>query len=179
MPLVALNKQTNERICILEHPEPRMTIRKEGLVCPYCHEPFLIVAGVQKQNHFRHKSVCTFTEYEAHPESEEHLYAKSIVRNALKEKYIGTKVEIDLEVPIPEAKRIADIMISYPMGWRRAYEIQLSPITPFNLEKRINDYRNAGVDVIWYFGKHAATASSAAICSKLQTEYSFIDFRYS
>jgi competence CoiA-like predicted nuclease len=176
MPLVALSKQTNERICILDHQDPRLTVEKNGLVCPFCGEPVVIVTGVRRINHFRHKATCSFMEYGSNPESDEHLYAKYQIRESITNQTKGTGVIVDLEVPIPEVKRIADVMVTYPMGWRVAYEIQLSAITPVKLQNRIIDYRNAGVDVVWLFGRHAATESSAIVCRSESCAFMFIEF---
>lgn len=177
MPLIALNKNTNERICILDHEDPRLTINKKELVCPFCGEPMMIVTSVIRINHFRHKSQCSFSGYASNPESDEHLYAKAQVRDSLLRTNKGTGITVDLETPIHEAKRIADVMMTYPMGWRVAYEIQLSPITPTKLKERIADYRNAGVDVVWMFGRHAATQSSAIVCREESCPFVFIEFK--
>ena len=45
-----------------------------------------------------------------------------------------SQVSLQYEVRIPEIKRIADIMVTFPFGWQIAHEIQLSPISIENLK---------------------------------------------
>ncbi len=70
--------------------------------------------------------------------------------------------QIEYEFPIPEVRRIADVVAKFPNGWIVAHECQLASITVEELEKRTEDYLYAGVDVIWWLGK-AADASPISI----------------
>jgi len=107
--------------------------------------------------HFFHQRSCT-SDYQYHPETPEHLAGKSFIAKYVLPKLNEYAIFNHLfEEPLHEVKRIADIVIKFPMGWWVAHEIQLSAITPEELEERTRDYLNAGVDVIWWLGKSANT----------------------
>ena len=61
-------------------------------------------------------------------------------------------------------RRIADVAVLFPNGWRVAHECQLAAITTQELTQRTEDYLHAGVDVIWWLGKSAATPANIAWC---------------
>ncbi len=112
--------------------------------------------------HFRHKpnSPCK-SDYDRHPESYEHLFFKKLLSEKLSQEfseYLNAK-QI-LEYPIREVKRIADLVFQFPNGWLVAHEVQLSSITTEELQTRTNDYRNAGVDVVWWLGQSANTETN-------------------
>lgn len=71
-----------------------------------------------------------------------------------------TSVVFEYEVPLPEIRRVADLLLTFPMGTRLAYEIQLSAITTEELERRSDDYARAGIDVVWWLGKSADTLAN-------------------
>ena len=84
MPLIAKNKQTGERVNILEYRNPREEFQKGDLVCPLCDCELIIVAGVVRINHFRHKSISPCkSDYDRHPESYEHLFFKKLLSEKL------------------------------------------------------------------------------------------------
>lgn len=176
MPFVALDRNTEQRIDITRIINPRHVLKAVDLICQLCGEPMIVVAGYKRIHHFRHRSECG-SEYEAHPESYEHLQTKYFIsRNVsqVMDEYSG--VSFDLEVKIPEAKRVADILFTFPNGWRIAHEIQLASITRETLEQRTDDYLRAGIDTIWWLGKSADTHSNRIWCSErfgfvLQVEY--------
>jgi competence CoiA-like predicted nuclease len=76
--------------------------------------------------------------------------------------------DIELEVPIDmkwrARGRVIDILVTWPMGWREAHEIQLSAITPQALEERTDDYLRSGIDVIWWIGNRANTKENKDWC---------------
>jgi competence CoiA-like predicted nuclease len=160
MPFIALHKDTRERIDITTIENPRLVLQSGDCICQLCDTPMIIKAGQIIRAHFAHGSACP-TEYESHPESQEHREAKIFLASHLREafaEYIDAKIEY--EVPIPEVKRIADLLATFPMGWRVAHEIQLASITTETLEARTNDYLRAGVDVVWWLGKSANTPAN-------------------
>ena len=160
MALVARNTKTQERVCILDYPDPRNQLKQDEMVCQLCTGAMIIKAGMIKQHHFAHKHICT-SDFESHPESEEHLFFKKILSEQLGEHISEyTKAKPQLEYPIKEVKRVADIVFAFPNGWLVAHEIQLASITNEELEKRTNDYREAGVDVIWWLGNNANTPAN-------------------
>jgi competence protein CoiA len=104
---------------------------------------------------FYHKSECT-CDFERHPDGPDHRRCKKTVAQKLKSELKEySTAEIIYEHPIKEAKRIADIIMKFPNGWMVAHEIQLSHITIELLEKRTEDYLNAGIDIVWWLGKSA------------------------
>lgn len=162
MGLVARNKITNELVNIFEYENPRKELVKEDLECHLCGRDLIIKAGLIRIKHFAHKpdSPCT-CDYSRHRESYEHLFFKKLLSEKLGgefSEYLDVKPK--LEYPIHEVNRIADIVFEFPNGWLVAHEIQLSSITIEDLEKRTNDYRNAGVDVVWWLGKSADTENN-------------------
>jgi competence protein CoiA len=162
MGLVAKNKRTDELIYIFDYKNPRSELKKDDLVCHLCGGELIIKAGLVRIKHFSHKpnSPCS-CDYERHPESEEHLFFKRLIATQLSrefEEYLNAKPL--LEYPVHEVRRVADMVFAFPSGWLVAHEIQLSSITTEQLEQRTNDYRNAGVDVIWWLGKSADTETN-------------------
>jgi len=159
MGLVARNKYTGDLVYIYEYDNPRKELKKDELECHLCGGDLIIKAGLIRMKHFSHKpdSPCG-CDYDRHPESYEHLFFKRLLSEGLGsefQEYLDVKPK--LEYPIHEVRRIADIVFEFPNGWLVAHEIQLSPITIEELEKRTNDYRNAGVDVVWWLGNRADT----------------------
>ncbi|MCW8891236.1 MAG: competence protein CoiA family protein [Sedimenticola sp.] len=159
MGLAAKNKITGEIIYIYECADPRSELKKDELECHLCGGELIIKAGFTRIKHFAHKpnSPCS-CDYDRHPESYEHLFFKRLLASEIGKEYreyLGAKPR--LEYPIHEVKRIADIVFEFPNGWLVAHEVQLSSITIEDLENRTNDYRNAGIDIIWWLGKSADT----------------------
>ncbi len=137
MPFIAKNKQTGDRVNILEYQNPREEFQKGDLVCLFCDGELIIVAGFVRMKHFRHRqnSPCK-SDYGRHPESYEHLFFKKLLSEKLSQEsseYLNA--EPILEYPIPEAKRIADIAFQFPNGWLVVHEVQLSSITTEELQK--------------------------------------------
>lgn len=164
MPFIALDKDTRKRIDITQLENPRLILRSGDCICQACEEPMIVKAGLIVRSHFAHRSTC-ISDYQYHPESPDHLALKYLVMQALKEN-IGeySDAEIELEVKVPEVNRIADIMATWPMGWRVAHEIQLASITIEKLNDRTEDYHRAGIDVIWWLGKSADTPANRKWC---------------
>lgn len=159
MGLVAKNKHTGDSIYIYEYENPRKELNKDDLECHLCGGELIIKSGLIRIKHFSHKpdSPCS-CDYDRHPESYEHLFFKKLLSTELgNEFHEYLNIKPKLEYPIHEVKRIADIVFEFPSGWLVAHEIQLSQITIEELEKRTNDYRNAGVDIIWWLGHRADT----------------------
>jgi competence CoiA-like predicted nuclease len=164
MPFVALHKETKARIDITAINNPRQFLKSGDCICQLCGESMIVKAGEILQAHFAHHAACT-TEYESQPESPEHRAAKKYLAEHLVEEfpeYAGATIEY--EVPIPEVRRIADLLATWPNGHRKAHEIQLSAITTRVLRERTNDYGKAGIDVIWWLGKSADTWTNRDWC---------------
>lgn len=160
MPFVARHKQTGNRIDITTIEHPRQMFKLGECVCPLCGTDFLIKAGLITVPHFAHKIICQ-SDWQTHPESAEHRAGKLYLKNnlaVLVPEYKGA--DIRLEVPIPQVKRVADVLVKLPAGWGIVHEVQLAKITTEELDARTEDYNNAGLDVVWWFGKSAATLAN-------------------
>jgi competence protein CoiA len=165
MPFVAKHRDTGERVDITQIQSPRIELKKDEYICQLCEQPMIIKAGMIVSPHFAHKVQCS-SNYESQPESAEHRLGKMYISDHLKQRFTNAYMEADIqyEVPIPEIKRVADILAVFPMGWRIAHEIQLSSITIEILQARTIDYANAGIDVIWWLGKAADTPANRNWC---------------
>lgn len=166
MTFIGLHKETRERIYITEVAAPREQLRFGDYVCQVCGEILVIKAGLIVRPHFAHMALCK-SEYQSHPESIDHQNAKVFLAKKLREafkEYSGATIEY--EVPIPEVKRIADLLTTFRNGWRQADEVQFSPTTIEELEERTNDYARAGIDVRWWLGKGANTPANREWCRK-------------
>jgi competence CoiA-like predicted nuclease len=178
MGFTARRRATGELISILDFPNPRMEIEKEDIECHLCKGDLIIKDGLKRIKHFAHKpnSPCS-CDYDRHPESYEHLFFKRLIAENLGQEfseYLGVKPI--LEYPIHEVRRIADIVFEFPSGWLVAHEIQLAGITTEQLEERTNDYRNAGVDVIWWLGKTANTRTNREWVTRTFGECYVLDY---
>ncbi len=163
MPLVAKDSNTGARIDITQLDNPRLSLKSRDMCCPYCDQTVFVVGGKFVCWHFRHKVLTPGCPSSG--ETPEHLAAKAHLRNILKDIFDDyTDAAIDLEVWIPEINRRADIMVSFPMGWRVAHEIQLSGISIEELEERTHDYYRAGIDVYWWLGKNGNTPANQYWC---------------
>jgi competence protein CoiA len=162
MPFIALNSMTGERVDITQIARPRIDLRAAEMICPVCEVGMIVKDGTIKRAHFAHKPVgndCPYAEYSA-GETPEHREAKMIIRDHVSEWFAEYGMaEGQLEVYIPEVKharnRIADVLFTFPSGWRVAHEIQLASISVKELEERTDDYAFAGIDVFWWFGRDA------------------------
>jgi competence protein CoiA len=164
MPFIAMLKSTGERIDITTIANPRAALTSGECLCQLCRTPMIVKAGLIRQHHFAHVGRCP-SDFRSHPESPEHREAKRYLASHLREWYTEyADAHIAYEVPIPEVKRIADILVIFPMGWRVAHEVQLAAITTEHLQERTNDYTLAGIDVVWWMGKSADTEANRAWC---------------
>jgi competence CoiA-like predicted nuclease len=166
MPFIARDRSTHARIDITRYEKPREILVAADIICQFCTQPMIIRAGMIFRAHFAHKALCP-TDYVGHPESHEHREGKSLVAARLREEIAEySTAAIEFEVPIPEVKRIADIMVLFPNGWRVAHEIQLASLTTETLQQRTEDYLDAGVDLVWWLGKSADTPANRSWCEQ-------------
>lgn len=176
MPFVAKHKDTGERCYIPAIDNPRDRLKYGDWVCQNCGQPlFIREAHLRKgylvRAHAVHMGPCD-GKYEPCPQSLEHLWAKAYLAQVLKQEYErrGSKPQIDVEMPIDmdwrPRGRIVDVLVTWPMGWRVAYEIQLASITPQELQDRTNDYARSGIDVVWLMGadRKSDTPQNRAWC---------------
>jgi competence protein CoiA len=166
MSFIAIRKSDGTRIDITQIDQPRKMLPKDDIVCQLCGKPMIIKAGIIVRAHFAHlaDAECD-TDYRTNPETPEHRQAKIELVRLLKETLEEySTADLSLEVPIPEVKRVADILVTFPMGWRIAHEIQLSNIGIHEFEERTHDYNKAGIDVVWWLGRGADNESNESWC---------------
>lgn len=163
MPLVARDRRTGQRVDITSVEDPRGTFSPSQLECQLCGGEMVVVAGLIRTHHFRHKAACSDSSWGRHPESFEHLRTKTAVARYARE-WFGelTHAVPELEVPIPEVRRVADVLFTFPNGWRLACEVQLASITIEQLQQRTDDYLRAGIDALWWLGRAADTPANRA-----------------
>ena len=162
MPFIALDKTTKERIDITKIANPRAELKSGDVICQLCETPMIVKAGLIKRPYFAHYARCE-SDYEQHPESEEHLRGKEIVAAQASTWFNElTNAKPHYEVKIPEVRRVADVLFQFPNGWRVVCEVQLASITIEHLQKRTDDYLRAGIDVYWFLGKRAASHTNLA-----------------
>jgi competence CoiA-like predicted nuclease len=166
MPFVAMRRSTSERIDIGSYRNPKAELPPDDLVCQFedCAGALFIRAGLQLAPHFAHRPCAPCkTRYASHAESEAHRAGKRTVEGYLRAQFEtqGIAARIEFEVPIKEAGRVADVLVTYPSGWREAHEIQLASITPQELAARTTSYFDAGVDAIWWLGLGSAADNAA------------------
>jgi competence CoiA-like predicted nuclease len=159
MPFVAALKSTGARIVITDFERPREQLDPDDIVCqfPDCGAALFVKAGLVVSPHFAHRpgSPCQ-TKLESHPESAEHRLGKATVARWLAEHFKANgyqNVRIDLEVPVYEAGRVADVMVTFPGGMREAHEIQLAKIAHHDIERRTLAYHSVGIATVWWLGE--------------------------
>ncbi|RLV60174.1 hypothetical protein D5018_08550 [Parashewanella curva] len=178
MPFIGKDKSTGDRINILHLEDPRRELTKDQVVCPYCGSDMFIRGHLRSKPtiHFVHKDICP-SSYKSHPESPEHLYFKEyLAKNLVTEFSEYSEAHVELEFPLDSLKRIIDVAFKFPNGWIVAHEVQLSSITPFELEERTRDYKDEGIDVVWWLGKDANTISNRDWCHENLSECFVIDY---
>jgi competence protein CoiA len=167
MPFIAFDIRANKRVDITQIEHPRLVLKKEDIRCQLCGNPMLIKAGMIKRAHFAHIAAPCSTDYSYHPESPAHREAKVFLAEHLRVSFGEyTSAIFDYEVPIPEAKRVADLLMTFPTGWRIAHEVQLAKITVEELQMRTAAYEQAGIDVVWWLGKQANTENNRKWCEE-------------
>ncbi|BCB43569.1 hypothetical protein C4C99_RS21540 [Vibrio parahaemolyticus] len=180
MPFIGHDTINDKRVNILNYEDPRAIFKRGQIVCRYCKEE-LVIRGNSRISvpkiHFMHLSNECKGEYKHHPESPEHLFFKELLsRDLAKDLDEYSNARVELECPVESIKRIIDVAFIFPNGWVVAHEVQLSAITPNELEERTNDYRKAGIDVTWWLGKQANTQKNRQWCYEKLGECHTIDY---
>ena len=157
MPFIAIDTTTQKRTNITDIVDDHHLPKEEQhWECQLCNQQMKIRGGALVTRHFYHTQICK-SNYTYHTETAEHRLGKRyIMRQFYKEYWHYTHAHIDYEVPIPEIQRVADILVTFPNGWRIAHECQLSPIQVDEYQARTHDYHQAEIDVYWWIGRKAA-----------------------
>lgn len=167
MPFVARLKSTGARVCLEDYRNPKAELPPHDLVCQFedCGGALLIRSGLRVRPHFAHRpSAPCGTRFESHPESAAHRHGKRVVAEWLRKDCEANgfaSVRIEFEVAIKEAGRVADVLVTFPSGSREAHEIQIASITPQDLQRRTDAYRNEGIDVVWWLGEGSSADNRA------------------
>lgn len=178
MPFIAKNKKTGERIDVTRYEHLRQALMGIPFICQLCEADMFLKAGMIKTPHFAHKSACD-TDYKTAPESPEHREAKKGLAEYLRNNYALFNPQIELELPIPEIKRVIDVAAIFPSGQIEAHEVQLSKISLESLNERTSDYTSRGIQVVWWFGKEADTTSNRVWAEQHFGSYNCLQFGYS
>jgi hypothetical protein len=119
------------------------------LICPYpgCETPRYSTRGGQRRDHFFHVNAPAVSH---NPESFHHYCAKHLVGSWVRGKYPEARVQVDQEAV--ENGQVPDVIVKMPNGVRYAFEIQYSPITLDEWQRRHDGYRSQGVVDIWLWG---------------------------
>lgn len=176
MPWVARDADTGERVD-LTHARFPERLRARRWTCLQCGRALYLRRSPRGVLHFMHAAVCS-GKLGTHPESEAHLAAKAFFAACLSEAWpaqAGARVE--LEAAVPKASRVADVLATFPDGWRLAIEIQLAAAPPAELEARSASYRRSAVDVVWVLGRRADTAANRDWCRRRYGFSTLVRFR--
>lgn len=114
-------------------------IPRQGYRCIECGSSMrLRGGGGRRQAHFFHEMRSPLCRIYGKSERHEQIQC------ALQRAY--PSLELELEVPFPTVGRIADL---YTAKEKRVFEIQCSWIRPEEVERRREDYRLLGLDLVW------------------------------
>lgn len=115
--------------------EAAFAYKQIDYTCIECGSPLRVRRGAYQIPHFYH-------------------YQSEKPCSQKKKGLVHLKIQLDLqnrmgakmEVPFPQIKRIADIVWD---AHKIVFEIQISPISPEEVAKRIFDYQSQGYQVVW------------------------------
>jgi len=116
----------------------RLADEKKTYACIGCRAPVRIRKGVDRQPHFYHpRSAPSCRLYS---KSQDHALVQAALQALL------PPGEALLEQPLLPILRIADVL------WEKrklAFEIQCSDLTPYEVERRTEDYAKARYQIVW------------------------------
>ena len=119
MPFVGKHARTGERIDIWRIEQPRRVFAPGDVVCPLCEGVLYVKDGMVRVKHFAHQARRISPL--AMLESIDHLLGKQYIAESLRLELAGYAIaEVEYEVPLPEAGRVADVLGRSLMGgaWR-------------------------------------------------------------
>jgi len=133
--LIDLSRLTRDEIARLN--------RRAKYTCFTCKKDVIFKNGTRKKAHFAHAGEV---EYRWQPEGAEHRLVKECLAKWLRE----LKVTVEVERRMPAIDRIADVYFEF-QGRKYVFEVQKSPMSDLEFDKRIDDYAQIGITVIWIF----------------------------
>lgn len=169
MTLTAIRPSTGQRVCIVGMTNPREQIPNwQELVCPITGAEVVPVSrhtrtGSAVMAHFRKKTIAPWPsdvledcEY-SRAESVEHVVGKMYIAKtaqSFEPQCTPERAVFEERIYIPRKNkyRIADVCF-HTGELTIVHEIQLSKISIDELTERTEDYKDAGCDVQWHFGK--------------------------
>ncbi|MBS4167543.1 competence protein CoiA family protein [Parachlamydia sp. AcF125] len=119
--------------------------------CLECGKMVRLRGGHHRQKHFYHvqaNHACSL-----HHKSMEHLQIQTYLYSLL------SPADCILERPFPEVSRIADVVW---LSQKLIFEVQCSPITQEEVQKRSQDYRKCGYEIVWIL--HDRTFNRWRLC---------------
>lgn len=137
--------------------ETRIWLTEQIWRCPHCQALAHTKLGIDLIWHFAHKALAETCPLilegsgDYAPESQQHLAMKEAVLSKMRTDH--PKATVKAEVRVSEARRIADVLVTFPgpHGERIAFECQWSMLSFDEFKERTNSYTKAGVQVIWIF----------------------------
>lgn len=166
------------------------TASQKGLFCPHCY----LRLGKLHEVRYRHTSSRRVHFY--HPkyeseskdcknhsaESERHLAAKAAIAHSLEVSGL-TNIKLEARLEFLDGGltfRKPDILVVYPNGAMEAHEIQISPITSNELERRTQGLRQHGCDsVVWYLAGKNYSEENRQWCHSNNVKYFHLWFENS
>jgi len=115
-----------------------------------CAVALLVRHGAVHRPHFAHRQHCPYASW-TQAQTPEHLATKETIAAWLHQDPLWHGSVIDLEAKIPEIRRVADILVTFPDGTRVAHECQLSRLSLKKFQARSQAYAQAGIHVYWWF----------------------------
>lgn len=106
--------------------------------CLECRSTLRMRGGLYRQNHFYHVEISPSCRQNG--KTVEHIQAQLFIQK------LFPPGEITLEMPFPTVGRIADA--AWP-SQKLVFEIQCSPISALEVERRNADYSSQGYQVVW------------------------------
>ncbi|HEY77209.1 MAG TPA: hypothetical protein G4O00_13715 [Thermoflexia bacterium] len=150
MPFWAYDPEEEEWIDILAYREPKEELAGRKLVCPHCGVEMVIRHGPIVIQHFAHRMRCPYADWRKPTTPEHHAAVTTLIETLSRDPFWGVAT-IEPGRPLPAARRIPDVLATFPDGLRVAHECQISPITPYRLDRRTAAYIRARIPVFWWF----------------------------
>lgn len=154
--------------------------QKSGLFCPHCYQKTGKRFEVRYRNsesrrvHFYHSNLDGHECEHYSTESEKHLSAKAKIRDRLllDESVAEVHLEFFLEMEGQAGwkTRKPDVLVIRPNGTREAHEVQISPISPEDLESRTCDLKQVCDRIVWYLHGKAYNETNRLKCSNLNAD---------